>query len=86
MEVTSIPSPSDYDEPKTAFLLLVKNLAYEGYSFQGVRKGMREAIFELGSRNVGDDWRGLFEALGDTSTLIDDDTDVDLKGDWDYGC
>lgn len=74
MDVKPLPSPSDYDEPKTAFLILIKRLAFEGYTFNGVRRGMREALFELTNRQAsGLEWRGLFEGLGDGAAFLDMD-------------
>ena len=74
MDVRPLPSPSDYDEPKTAFLILIKRLAFEGYTFNGVRRGMREALFELTNRQAsGLEWRGLFEGLGDGAAFLDMD-------------
>lgn len=74
MDVRPLPSPSDYDEPKTAFLILIKRLAFEGYTYNGVRRGMREALFELTNRQAsGLEWRGLFEGLGDGAAFLDMD-------------
>ena len=70
--MTSLPSPTDYDEPKTAFLILTKRLAFEGYTYNGVRRGMREALYELTNRQAsGLEWRGLYEALGDGAAFMD---------------
>ena len=86
MEVTSLPSPTDYDEPKTAFLILTKRLAFEGYTYNGVRRGMREALYELTSRQAsGLEWRGLFEELGDGAAFLDMDEFYET-GDFDNGC
>ena len=74
MDVRPLPSPSDYDEPKTAFLILIKRLAFEGYTYNGVRRGMREALYELTNRQAsGLEWRGLFEGLGDGAAFLDMD-------------
>lgn len=74
MDVRPLPSPSDYDEPKTAFLILIKRLAFEGYTYNGVRRGMREALYELTNRRAsGLIWRGLFEELGDGAAFLDMD-------------
>lgn len=74
MDVRPLPSPSDYDKPKTAFLILTKRLAFEGYTYNGVRRGMREALYELTNRQAsGLEWRGLFEELGDVAAFLDMD-------------
>ena len=74
MDVRPLPSPSDYDEPNTAFLILIKRLAFEGYTYNGVRRGMREALYELTNRQAsGLEWRGLFEELGDGAAFLDMD-------------
>lgn len=74
MDVRPFPSPSDYDEPKTAFLIMTKRLAFEGYTYNGVCRGMREALYELTNRqDSGLEWRGLFEELGDGAAFLDMD-------------
>ena len=71
---SAIPSAEDYDEPKTAFLLVVKRLAFEGYSYSSIKRGMGEAFFDAFGRGAnGSEWRSLFEALGDVSVIVDDD-------------
>ena len=75
MEIRSaIPSADDYDEPKTAFLIVVKRLAFEGYSYSSIKRGMGEAFFDaFGRGTTGGEWRSLFEALGDVSVIAEDD-------------
>lgn len=74
MDANPFPASCDYDEPKTAFLILVKRLAFEGYTYNGVRRGMREALYELTNRQAsGLEWRGLFEGLGDAAAFMDID-------------
>ena len=73
LEVTSLPSPTDYDEPKTAFLILARRLAFEGYTYNGVRRGLADALYEFTNKHEGLEWRGLFEELGDGAAFLDMD-------------
>lgn len=73
MEMKSaVPRPEDYQEPKGAFLLLTKRLAFEGYSFSSVMRGMYEAHLQVTRKPTTDDWRSLFEAMGDLYAFNDD--------------
>ena len=81
MDVSPFPASCDYDEPKTAFLILVKRLAFEGYTYGGVRHGLQDALFELTNRQAsGLEWRGLFEELGDGAAFLDLEECEDLGG------
>jgi len=71
MDANPFPASCDYDEPKTAFLILVKRLAFEGYTYNGVRRGLRDALYEFTNKHEGLEWRGLYEGLGDGAAFMD---------------